>query len=103
MLVQSILLLLGASQLANGRIYTSDVTAQKILWENFKVEHKKSYETAAEEQMRFNLFLENIKIADQHHLEAGGMSTHGITLFMDQNFVRKLLIFNMLLLFFYIS
>ena len=93
MFVQSLLLLLSASQFANGKLYTNDVAAQKLLWENFKNEHKKSYTTATEEQMRFNLFLENIKLADQHHADAAGMSTHGITLFMDQNMVITVIVY----------
>jgi len=86
--VRAILLAFGFGKLVSAAIYTDDVAAQKLLWENFKNEHKKSYSTAVEEAARFGLFVHNLKVADQHHVEAKGSSFHGITLFMDKNFTE---------------
>lgn len=56
------------------------------MWETFKVEHHRIYETMEEETMRFNNFLENLKVADlRNEMERknGGTATHGITKFSD--------------------
>jgi len=71
---------------ASARLYTEQSSHQKYLWENFKTEHGKSYETMEEEIKRFNFFLENLKVADlRNEAEAknGGSAIHGITKFFD--------------------
>jgi len=56
------------------------------MWESFKQEHGKSYGTMEEESHRFNIFVDNLRIADDRNLlerEAGGSAQHGITRFSD--------------------
>jgi C1A family cysteine protease len=67
-------------------LYTDDHVHQKTLWESFKTEFKKEYQTMEEEQKRFTIFLENIKMADlrsEKERKAGGSAVHGITRFSD--------------------
>jgi len=50
------------------------------------MEHNKNYDTMEEENRRFNIFLENLKVADNRNrdeLKAGGSAVHGITKFSD--------------------
>jgi C1A family cysteine protease len=71
---------------ASATLYSENATHQKYLWEQFKQDHQKSYETMDEEQRRFTLFLENLKVADmrnEHERKAGGSAAHGITKFSD--------------------
>jgi len=56
------------------------------LWESFKTEHGKKYDTMEEETRRFYTFVENLKVADQRNIEekkAGGSAVHGVTKFSD--------------------
>eukprot|EP01031_Cornospumella_fuschlensis_P053238 gene53238-65027_t len=46
-------------------IYPSDPVAQKKLWESFKRQFAKKYDTMDEESTRFGHFLENLKQADR--------------------------------------
>lgn len=60
----------------------------KTLWENFKLEHRKSYTTQNEEMTRFQNFVENLAVIDQRNAEelaAGGSAIHGITKFADMS------------------
>lgn len=71
---------------ASAVVYTSDVTAQKYMWETFKREHHRSYDSMEEDTQRFSHFLENLKIADirnENERKAGGTAVHGITKFFD--------------------
>jgi len=85
MIYQSVVLAAILS-VASARVYSEDSTHQKYLWENFKAEHGKSYETMTEEIKRFNFFLENLKMSDlRNEAEAkhGGSAVHGVTKFFD--------------------
>jgi len=67
-------------------LFSEDHTHQKYLWESFKREHNKSYETMDEESRRFGIFLENLKTADNRNKEevkSKGTAVHGITKFSD--------------------
>jgi hypothetical protein len=67
-------------------LFTSDPTQQKHMWETFKQEHGRAYETMEEETTRFGHFLENLKIADLRNTQErrnGGSAIHGITKFAD--------------------
>jgi C1A family cysteine protease len=67
-------------------LYTEDHSLQKNLWDSFKTDFKKSYDTMEEEQKRFTIFLENIKMADlrnEQERKAGGSAVHGITKLSD--------------------
>ena len=67
-------------------LFSEDHTHQKYLWEAFKSEHSKNYETMDEESRRFGIFLENLKVADLRNvdeLKTKGSAVHGITKFSD--------------------
>lgn len=71
---------------ASAGIFPTDPKHQKNLWEAFKRDHFKNYDTMEEESRRFGHFLENLKQADRRNeLErrAGGSAVHGITRFSD--------------------
>jgi len=71
---------------ASARFFSENSSHQKYLWDAFKTEHGKSYETMDEEVKRFNFFLENLKVADlrnEAETKNGGSAVHGITKFFD--------------------
>jgi len=71
---------------ASAKLFPEDPAQQKYMWESFKMEHNKNYDTMEEESRRFNMFLENLKVADNRNrdeLKAGGSAVHGITKFSD--------------------
>eukprot|EP00600_Ochromonadales_sp_CCMP1393_P010392 CAMPEP_0174953856 /NCGR_PEP_ID=MMETSP0004_2-20121128/94_1 /TAXON_ID=420556 /ORGANISM="Ochromonas sp., Strain CCMP1393" /LENGTH=330 /DNA_ID=CAMNT_0016201591 /DNA_START=32 /DNA_END=1024 /DNA_ORIENTATION=+ len=73
---------------ASATLFNEDHTHQKYLWESFKSEHKKAYDTMDEETRRFGIFLENLKVADLRNaqeLKNGGAAVHGITKFSDMS------------------
>jgi len=77
------LALVGATSAA---LYTENPTHQKYMWESFKNEHGRSYETMEEETLRFGHFLENLKMVDLRNaaeMKNGGSAIHGITRFSD--------------------
>ena len=80
------LLLFAGSNVASSIHYSDDAVVQKSKWESFKKEYGKTYNTVADEIQSFNFFVENLKHADNHQAITTS-STHGITQFMDQNFV----------------
>jgi len=71
---------------ASASVYSDNHTYLKGVWESFKAEHSKSYDTMEEEQKRFNIFVENLKLADlRNDLEKrnAGDALHGVTRFSD--------------------
>jgi len=67
-------------------LFTEDHSQQKYMWDNFKREYFKNYETMEEESRRFNNFLENLKMVDvrnQQEIRNHGSAVHGITKFSD--------------------
>jgi len=79
-------LALAAVATASATLFSDDTTFQKYMWENFKKEHGRNYETMEEENARFSNFLQNLKVADQRNVEerkAGGSAVHGVTQFFD--------------------
>ena len=51
------------------------------MWETFKKEYHKKYESFEEDAHRFEIFVENLKVADErteNEKKAGGTATHGI-------------------------
>jgi len=71
---------------ASARVFTNEPSHQKLMWENFKRDHAKSYATMAEENTRFGYFLANLKLADERNTaeaKMGGSAVHGITPFSD--------------------
>jgi len=66
--------------------YTSDAGRLKELFEQFKQNFRRQYQTMDEEVRRFNLFTENLKSVDVRNaleIAQGGNSVHGITQFSD--------------------
>jgi len=58
------------------------------MWEGFKRDYAKQYQTMEEEMSRFSHFITNLKIADMRNeaeARAGGSATHGITRFSDMS------------------
>ena len=85
-MIYQIVLALALAASASAKVYTDDATQQKYMWETFKREYFRNYESMEEENRRFNIFLENIKIVDLRNLaekRAGGSAIHGITKFSD--------------------
>lgn len=59
----------------------------KMMWEDFKAEHQRAYETEDEEIHRFGVFRDFLKTIDRRNAEeraAGGSAVHGITRFSDR-------------------
>ena len=85
-MIYQVVVALAVAASASAVVYTSDVTAQKYMWETFKREHHRSYDSMEEDTQRFSHFLENLKIADmrnENERKAGGTAIHGITKFFD--------------------
>jgi len=71
---------------ATASLYIEDATQQKYMWESYKMEHGKSYDTMETESRKFSIFLENLKLADRRNdaeRKSGGSAIHGITKFSD--------------------
>jgi len=71
---------------ASAGVFPDDPAQQKALWESFKANFKKNYNTMDEESHRFGHFLENLKTADRRNqleLRNGGTAVHGITVLSD--------------------
>eukprot|EP01033_Poteriospumella_lacustris_P019012 gene19012-13718_t len=67
-------------------LFTEDAVQQKELWENFKTKFTKKYVTVDEEVHRFQVFLENLRMADRRNemeTRLGGSAVHGVTMFSD--------------------
>jgi len=62
---------------------SSSVENQKYMWESFKSEYGKVYATSEEEDSRFQIFLNNLKLIDERN--AVDTAQHGITKFADQS------------------
>ena len=85
-MIYPVIIALSLAAAATAKLYVSDHTQQKHLWETFKKEHSRSYATMDEEIQRFNFFLENLKVADlrnEKERKNGGTAIHGITRFSD--------------------
>lgn len=66
-------------------VYPEQPEFQAYLWEGFKRDYGKTYESS-EEVRRFAIFLENLKLADIRNKEEaanGGTAVHGISKFSD--------------------
>jgi C1A family cysteine protease len=71
---------------ASAGIFPEDPKEQKALWDSFKANFRKGYETMDEEHKRFGHFLENLRSVDRRNtLEArnGGSAVHGVTVLSD--------------------
>jgi C1A family cysteine protease len=85
-MIYQIVVLIAFLAVSSAKLFPEKASHQKYLWESFKRDFGKSYETQDEETKRFNYFLENLKIADlrnEAERRAGGSAVHGITKFSD--------------------
>lgn len=62
-------------------LYTTDSFKQHDMWAQFKYEFNRSY-TADEEQTRFGIFIDNLKVIDERNQEDED-AVHGVTQFSD--------------------
>lgn len=70
----------------HGSYHSQNTTVVDTHWTNFKLKFNKSYPTPQDEQLRFNYFVENLKLADTRNemeIKLGGSAVHGITKFSD--------------------
>jgi hypothetical protein len=71
---------------ASAKLFTLDKATNEAMWNEFKTTYGKTYETQEEDQMRREIFLANLAIADERNsreAHAGGSAVHGITQFSD--------------------
>jgi len=90
-MIYKVTVALALAAAASAKLYSDDATHQKYLWEEFKREHSRSYASMDEENHRFSVFIENLKMADyrnQQELKHGGSEVHGITRFSDMSQVE---------------
>lgn len=66
------------------KLYSDDPEVQKGHFKEFKGKFKKGgYKDSAEENKRFSIFVENLKIADDRNTKEEYNAIHGITQFSD--------------------
>jgi hypothetical protein len=85
-MIYRLVVALSLAATASAALYKEDPTHLKFLWESFKNEFGKQYNTMDEETGRFQHFVQNLKNADQRNaqeLSVGGNAVHGITRFSD--------------------
>lgn len=75
--------LLGAGAVMAAPFYTSNVDEQRKLWSDFKHKFPKPYAAPDEENVRFKVFVENLKRIDERNAIETGSATFGITWFSD--------------------
>jgi len=71
---------------AFGKLYTSDVGAQKSMWAKFKQDFKRNYENSTEDSVRFGNFVRNLKRIDsiqQMDIDAGTDGKYSINKYTD--------------------
>jgi len=87
-MIYTLAVLASVVAVSNARLFVSDEQQQKFMWEGFKRDYNKRYETMEEEISRFSHFITNLKIADlrnEQEARAGGSAMHGITRFSDMS------------------
>jgi len=71
---------------AQADLFTTDAQRLQYMWDSFKEQYGKKYDTAEEDHARFEIFASNLALADERNVRehrAGGSAVHGITKFMD--------------------
>ena len=87
-MIYQVVVALAVLAASSATLYSADHSHHKYMWEGFKNEYNKNYQTMEEESTRFNLFIENLKMADlrnQAELKNKGNAVHGITKFSDMS------------------
>lgn len=67
---------------AHGAFYTNHTDTLKEMWDNYKVEYRRSYYDE-EDRTRFGIFIENLKIVDERNRLETNTAIHGINKFTD--------------------
>ena len=67
---------------AHGAFYTNHTDTLKVMWEDYKLEYKRSYHDE-EDRTRFGVFVDNLKLIDQRNREETNTAIHGINKFSD--------------------
>jgi len=75
---------LAVATVASANMYKEDPTHLKFLWDSFKSQYGRSYSTMDEENSRFQIFVQNLKLADQRNAQDSN-GVHGITKFFDMS------------------
>jgi hypothetical protein len=81
-----LIIALSTVAVVSANLYKDDPTHLKQLWESFKTEYGKSYDTMDEESNRFQIFVQILKLADKRNDDeraANGKAVHGITKYAD--------------------
>jgi len=84
----SLVVLASVLAVVSAGLYTHDESHQKYVWDSFKKDFGRRYDTMEEEMSRFGNFITNLKIADARNEKeklAGGSAVHGITKFSDMS------------------
>jgi len=68
---------------AYAKHYTSSESSQLFMWKAFKAEYQILYEDDAEDELRFGVFVQNLKLIDARNAAETGTAVHGITKFCD--------------------
>jgi C1A family cysteine protease len=85
-MIYQLVVALSIAAAASANLFVEEPSFQKEMWESFKADYGKSYESTEVETKRFAYFLENLKIADSRNSEerkAGGSAVYGVTKFSD--------------------
>jgi len=67
------------------KLYTENAETQRYMWNAFKADYNKSYETEEEDKSRFETFVRNLALIDARNAAETGSATHGITKFADMS------------------
>jgi hypothetical protein len=85
-MIYKLTIALALAAVTSAALFKEDPEHQKYLWESFKRDFTKRYETMDEEMHRFKVFIQNLRDSDARNAEelaAGGNAVHGITRFSD--------------------
>lgn len=97
MIYQTVILASIVALCASNKLYTEDPDQQNTIFTRFQDDFNKRYSSTQEQTKRFQIFLQNLQVADQRNAEEranGGTARHGITKFSDltpQEFKNKVL------------
>jgi len=67
---------------ANAGLYTPNAEILQSMWNQFKVEHGKSY-SVKDESIKFATFVQNLKVIDERNKAENGTAFHAINRFTD--------------------
>jgi len=83
-----LVLLLSVLATASSVLFSDDKNYQKEIWESFKNDFNKNYESMDEENLRFSNFLQMLKLIDERNemeRHTNGSAVHGLTRFSDMS------------------